>query len=75
MSALKTLFRVLFALFVDDRGLALGLLAVVACAGVLAALAPGLSLAAGAVLLLGCLGVLAANVMRTTLSDTPTRTP
>jgi hypothetical protein len=61
---LVAVLRELAGLFVDDGWLALAILAVVACAGVLAALMPGFPLAAGAILLFGCLGVLLANVTR-----------
>jgi hypothetical protein len=65
MSALRAVFGELLGLFVDDEALALGILAVVALAGALAALMPEPSLLAGAVLLFGCLGVLVATAMRT----------
>ena len=65
MSALRAVFGELLGLFVDDEALALGILAVVALAGALAALMPESSLLAGAVLLFGCLGVLVATAMRT----------
>jgi hypothetical protein len=64
MSALIALARELAGLFVDDGALALAILAVVAFAGICAALAPGVPLLAGAVLLFGCLAVLLANVVR-----------
>jgi hypothetical protein len=64
MKTLVAVFREVAGLFVDDGSLALAILAVVACAGVVAALLPELPLAAGAVLLLGCLGLLVANVAR-----------
>lgn len=65
MSTLRAAFKELLGLFVDDEALALGILAVVALAGVLAALMPEPSLLAGAVLLFGCLGVLVATAVRT----------
>jgi hypothetical protein len=52
----------LAGLFVDDGWLALGIIAVVACAGLSATFLPDLPLVTGAVLLFGCLGVLVANV-------------
>lgn len=64
MSTLRAVFRELLGLFVDDKALALGVLAVVALAGVLAALMPEPSLLAGTVLLFGCLGVLVATAIR-----------
>jgi hypothetical protein len=66
MSALAAILRELAGLFVDDGLLALAILAVVALAGVCAALAPGAPLLVGAVLAFGCLGVLLANVLATT---------
>jgi hypothetical protein len=64
MSAVKAVLAELLGLFVDDGGLALGILAVVAVAGALSVLQPELSLDASAILLLGCIGVLVANVIR-----------
>jgi hypothetical protein len=64
MSAVAALLRELIGLFVDDGSLALAILAVVALAGVSAALTPNVPLLAGVVLLFGCLGVLIANVLR-----------
>lgn len=63
MSALVSVLRELFGLFVDDGALALAILAVVALAAVLAAFLPGAPLAGGAVLVFGCLGVLLANTL------------
>jgi len=63
MSALATVLRELAGLFVDDGALALAIIAVVALAGMMTALMPGLPLAAGAVLLFGCLGALLLNVI------------
>jgi hypothetical protein len=54
----------LAGLFVDDGSLALAILAVVAFAGICAALTPNVPLLGGAVLLFGCLAVLLANVLR-----------
>jgi hypothetical protein len=53
--------RELLALFVDDGRLAVGILAIVAVAAIVASLAPGI--AAGIVLLAGLLFLLLANVM------------
>ena len=64
MNGLLAVLREIAGLFVDDGALALGILAVIVAAGVLATLLPSFSLVAGAVLLFGCLGVLLANVMR-----------
>ncbi len=63
MSALADLFRELAGLFVEDGSLALAIVAVVALAGIAAALVPAAPLASGAILLFGCLGVLFVNVM------------
>jgi len=63
MSALIALLRELVGLFVDDGALALAILAVVAFAGICAALAPNAPLFAGAVLMFGCLAVLLTNVL------------
>ena len=64
MSGLAALLRELAGLFVDDGSLALAILAIVAVAGICAALTPNVPLLAGAVLLFGCLAVLLANVLR-----------
>jgi hypothetical protein len=56
------LLRELAGLFVEDGALALAIVAVVACAGIVAALAPAGSWLSGLILLLGCLAVLVANV-------------
>jgi hypothetical protein len=64
MIALKSVVRELIKLFVDDGALALAIVAVVACAAMLARLIPEVPLAAGAVQLFGCLGVLLANTLR-----------
>jgi hypothetical protein len=64
VSALQAVFREIFGLFVDDRGLALALLAVVAFAAALVGLMPERQMEAGAVLLFGCIGVLVVNVLR-----------
>jgi|307.fasta_scaffold238171_3 hypothetical protein len=64
MSILKAALGELIGLFVDDVLLALGVLAVVALAGVLHALIPSAPSVTGVFLLLGCLGTLAASVMR-----------
>jgi hypothetical protein len=64
MSALVSVLRQFVGLFVEDGWLALAILCIVALAGVVALLAPRLSLVAGVILLFGCLGVLVANVIR-----------
>jgi hypothetical protein len=64
MRALRAVLGQLLSLFVEDRGLALAILAVVVFAAALVGLRPELCLEAGAVLLFGCIGVLVANVMR-----------
>ena len=64
MNASGAVFRELIGLFVDDRGLALGILAVVALAGAVRALMPEATPEAGAVLLFGCLGLLIVNATR-----------
>jgi hypothetical protein len=66
MSTLKAVFREIFGLFVDDRGLALAILAVVAFVAALVGQMPERHLEAGAVLLFGCIGALVANVLRAT---------
>jgi hypothetical protein len=55
-------FRELVGLFVEDGALALAIIAVVALAGIVAALAPSAWWLIGSILLLGCLGVLVLNV-------------
>jgi hypothetical protein len=62
MRTLGFVLHELIGLFVDDGALALEIVAVVALAGMLAALFPGAPLAAGSFLLLGCLGALSINV-------------
>jgi len=64
MSTLAALYRGLIGLFVDDGFLAVAILAVVAMAGVVAALIPWFALQAGGILLFGCLGVLVSSVLR-----------
>jgi hypothetical protein len=64
MNAVKAVLAELFGLFVDDGGLALGVLAVVAAAGALGLVQPDLSLDANAVLLFGCVAVLIATLVR-----------
>jgi hypothetical protein len=64
MRALGALLTQLAGLFVEDGALALAIVAVVALAGISAALVPGVPSAAGAILLVGCLGVLFVNVMK-----------
>jgi hypothetical protein len=63
VNALAATIREVIGLFVDDGWLAAAIVAVVALAGLSAALAPNGALAAGLILLLGCLGVLVANVL------------
>jgi hypothetical protein len=60
---MRAVFAEIFGLFVDDQGLALAILAVVALA---LAIAFGLHAPAiaGAALILGCVGALAASVLR-----------
>jgi hypothetical protein len=60
---LSSVLRELASLFVDDGALALAIVAIVAAAGIMAALLPDVPLAAGAILLFGCLGVLLANTL------------
>jgi hypothetical protein len=62
MNALTAIVREVIGLFVDGW-LAAAIIAVVALAGVAAALVPNVPSAAGGILLLGCLGVLVANVL------------
>jgi hypothetical protein len=64
MIILVNALRELVGLFVDDGALALAIIAIVALAGMMAALLPGAPLVAGAVLLFGCLGVLLVNAAR-----------
>jgi hypothetical protein len=61
MKLLAGIARELLGLFVDDGMLAVGILAIVAVAAIVASLAPGI--AAGGVLLAGSLFLLFANVM------------
>ncbi|MFZ1152510.1 MAG: hypothetical protein WAR76_22710 [Xanthobacteraceae bacterium] len=62
MKNLAASLRELAGLFVEDGALALAIIAVVAVAGIVAALAPSASWLAGLILLCGCLGVLIGNV-------------
>jgi hypothetical protein len=55
--------RELVGLFVEDGALALAIIAIVALAGIVAALAPSARWLSGSILLLGCLGVLVLNVI------------
>ena len=64
MNAVVSILRELAGLFVDDGSLALAILTVVAVAGIVSTLLPGIPLAAGAILLFGCLGALIVNVAR-----------
>ncbi|HEY1942605.1 MAG TPA: hypothetical protein VGH40_10835 [Roseiarcus sp.] len=63
MNALAAVAREVVGLFVDDGWLAAAIVAVVALAGLAAALVPNVYLPAGLILLVGCLGVLVANVL------------
>ena len=56
--------RELVGLFVDDGALALAIIAIVALAGIMATMLPGVPLVAGAFLLFGCLGALLVNAIR-----------
>jgi hypothetical protein len=62
MKTLGFVLRELIGLFVDDGALALEIVAIVALAGMLAVLFPGMPSVAGGFLLLGCLGALSVNV-------------
>jgi hypothetical protein len=64
MTILANALRELVGLFVDDGALALAIIAIVALAGIMAMLMPGVPLAAGAILLFGCLAVLLASAVR-----------
>jgi hypothetical protein len=64
MSMPANVLRELAGLFVDDGALALAIVAIVALAGLTAALIPDIPLAAGTILLFGCLGVLLLNTVR-----------
>jgi hypothetical protein len=64
MIMLANVFRELAGLFVDDGALALAIVAIVAIAGITAALMPDVPLATGAVLLFGCLGALFSSAIR-----------
>ena len=64
MTRLAPVLRALLGLFVEDGGLALAILVIVAVAGLIAVLSPEMPLATGTVLLLGCLGALFTNVMK-----------
>ena len=64
MIILANVLRELVGLFVDDGALAFAIIAIVALAGIMAMLMPGVPLAAGAILLFGCLAVLLANAVR-----------
>jgi hypothetical protein len=54
--------RELVGLFVEDGALALAIIAIVALAGIVAALAPSGGWLSGSILLLGCLGALVLNI-------------
>jgi hypothetical protein len=62
MSAFRFILKELAGLFVDDRFLAAGVLAVVAASWLLMTIGAG-SAVSGAVLLLGCLAVLVASAL------------
>ena len=64
MTRLATALRALLGLFVEDGGLALAILMIVAVAGLVSVLSPKVPLAPGTVLLLGCAGALLANIMK-----------
>ena len=64
MTMLLGILEELTGLFVEDGALALAIVAVVALAGISAALAPNVPWASGGILLLGCLAVLFVNVMK-----------
>jgi hypothetical protein len=64
MMMLGSVLREIAGLFVDDGELALAIIAIVAIAGIAAALLPDVPWAAGAILLFGCLGVLFSNAVR-----------
>ena len=64
MSMPANVLRELAGLFVDDGALALAIVAIVALAGLTAALMPDVPLAAGTILLFGSLGVLLLNTVR-----------
>jgi hypothetical protein len=64
VTALAAALRDILGLFVDDEGLALGILAVVAAALVLAFGVRAPAPVTGAVLALGCVGALVASVWR-----------
>jgi len=64
MIMLANVFRELAGLFVDDGALALAIVAIVAIAGITAALMPDVPLANGAILLFGCLGALFSSAIR-----------
>jgi hypothetical protein len=62
MKNLPASLRELVGLFVEDGALALGIIAVVIVAGLVAALATAASWLSGLILLCGCLGALVFNV-------------
>jgi hypothetical protein len=64
MNTLTAAIREVTGLFIDDGALALGILAVIALAGISVFLFPDVPIAGGAILLFGCVGVLLANVLR-----------
>ncbi len=64
MKMLAATLSELAGLFVDDGALAIAIVAVVALAGIAAALMPAAPWLSGCILLFGCLGVLVFNVMK-----------
>ena len=64
MKALAALLNEIVGLFVDDKGLALSILGVVAAAMLLAFGVHAPSIVTGAVLALGCAGALVVSVLR-----------
>lgn len=68
MNTLKTIFRELIGLFVDDGSLALEIVAVVMAAAISQTEIPKMPLVSGGILLFGCIGVLLVNVWRSARS-------
>ena len=68
MTALGTVLRELFGLFVDDGWLAAATLGVISLTGAIRFLLPASPMLAGTILLVGCLGVLTGSIL-TGLSD------
>jgi hypothetical protein len=65
MKNLSAILGELFALFVDDGSLALAVLGIVLCVGVLSRVFPGWTQILGEVLIVACAGILVENVLRT----------